>query len=77
MYFVFQGDSGGPLMCRGADDRWHLLGVTSFGPAGYCAQERVGVFARVSQFYEWIDGQINGPNALNGKCFTLIKSGAQ
>ncbi|XP_072025139.1 uncharacterized protein [Amphiura filiformis] len=61
-----QGDSGGPLICRGADDnRWHLLGVTSFGPSGHCAQSLPSVFARVTAFYDWIDGQINGPNAIN------------
>jgi secreted trypsin-like serine protease len=27
-----QGDSGGPLNVKGSDGRWHLVGLTSYGP---------------------------------------------
>ncbi|XP_076799209.1 enteropeptidase isoform X2 [Arvicanthis niloticus] len=47
-----QGDSGGPLMCQ-ENNRWFLVGVTSFGVQ--CGlPNRPGVYARVSQFTEWI-----------------------
>ena len=56
------------MICRGGDDnRLHLIGVTSFGPSGKCAQEKPNVVARISTFYDWIEAQINGPNAINRK----------
>ena len=56
------------MICRGGDDnRLHLIGVTSFGPSGKCAQEKPNVVARISTFYDWIEAQIIGPNAINRK----------
>ncbi|XP_041439310.1 enteropeptidase isoform X2 [Xenopus laevis] len=47
-----QGDSGGPMMCK-QNNEWFLVGVTSFGFG--CAQpSRPGVYARVTQFTNWI-----------------------
>ncbi|TNM93702.1 hypothetical protein fugu_001878 [Takifugu bimaculatus] len=50
-----QGDSGGPLVTTGDDKVWVQLGVVSFGIG--CALPMVpGVYARVSQFQDWISG---------------------
>uniref|UniRef100_A0A674K9L9 pancreatic elastase II n=1 Tax=Terrapene triunguis TaxID=2587831 RepID=A0A674K9L9_9SAUR len=49
------GDSGGPLNCRGADGRWEVHGVVSFGSSLGCNYYRKpSVFTRVSAFNNWI-----------------------
>lgn len=54
-YLPPQGDSGGPLVTVGSDMVWVQLGVVSFGIG--CALPMVpGVYARVSQFQDWISG---------------------
>ena len=51
-----QGDSGGPLAVRSPiDNRWLLIGVTSWGYG--CADVNYpGVWSRVSSVIDWIDG---------------------
>ncbi|XP_022083389.1 uncharacterized protein LOC110975312 [Acanthaster planci] len=46
------GDSGGPLICRGANGRWKLVGITSTASA--CGAASPGVFTRVSQYIDFI-----------------------
>ncbi|XP_014674731.1 PREDICTED: serine protease 30-like [Priapulus caudatus] len=46
------GDSGGPLLCA-AEGRWRVYGITSFG-RGCGLDGRFGVYAKVSNFVEWI-----------------------
>ena len=47
-----QGDSGSALVCRDkVDDRWHVLGVVSWG-ASDCLQSPT-VFTKVSSFITW------------------------
>ncbi|XP_074874122.1 chymotrypsin-like elastase family member 2A [Carettochelys insculpta] len=49
------GDSGGPLNCSGADGRWEVHGVVSFGSSLGCNYYRKpSVFTRVSAFNDWI-----------------------
>ncbi|CAM5105582.1 unnamed protein product [Natator depressus] len=49
------GDSGGPLNCRGADGKWEVHGIVSFGSILGCNYYRKpSVFTRVSAFNNWI-----------------------
>ncbi|XP_066269352.1 transmembrane protease serine 2-like [Branchiostoma lanceolatum] len=48
-----QGDSGGPLICEDTDDKWYLVGVTSWGE-GCARQFKPGIYADVKHFRDWI-----------------------
>lgn len=48
------GDSGGTVNCLGADNRWYLVGVVSWGRS-VCGVPSVGVQTRVSKFTEFIE----------------------
>ncbi|XP_010739121.2 tryptase [Larimichthys crocea] len=54
------GDSGGPLQCK-QGSKWIQAGITSFGLG--CATSGIPeVFARVSEFQNWIMDQVTGAN---------------
>ncbi|CAN9505068.1 unnamed protein product [Ophioblennius macclurei] len=53
-----QGDSGGPMVIK-QGDVWVKVGVVSFGLG--CARPNFpGVYARVSRYMSWINGNITG-----------------
>lgn len=55
--FEIKGDSGGPLVVKSrSDGRWHLVGLTSFGP-NPCGEG--GVYTRLSGFANWIISTMN------------------
>ncbi|XP_077558480.1 venom peptide isomerase heavy chain-like isoform X1 [Haemaphysalis longicornis] len=47
-----QGDSGGPLLALGADFRWAVTGIVSFGIG--CGGRFPGAYTRVTTFLDWI-----------------------
>ncbi|AJR06006.1 serine protease [Photobacterium gaetbulicola] len=56
-----KGDSGGPLVAKNSDGDWVQLGIVSGGPVGtpVCgAYLRPGFYARVGNYYEWIEKNV-------------------
>jgi len=52
-----QGDSGGPLVVQ-EDGRWTIVGVVSYG-IGCARTGYAGVYARVNNYLDWINQNIN------------------
>ncbi|REL35440.1 trypsin-like serine protease [Thalassotalea euphylliae] len=53
-----QGDSGGPLVLN-TNQGWQQVGIVSWG-IGCAAEGYPGVYARVAEFNDWIDGIYQG-----------------
>jgi len=50
-----QGDSGGPLFAKGADGKFTLVGVTSWGElCGVSEKGLYGLYARVARYSSWV-----------------------
>jgi uncharacterized repeat protein (TIGR01451 family) len=57
-----QGDSGGPLVIQKPDsEEWQLAGLVSWG-SGCGVPGLPGVYTRVSQFTNWVNGILETPN---------------
>jgi len=52
-----QGDSGGPLTFKSTKG-YVLQGVVSFGEPGCANPESAGIYVRVSNYVDWINGKI-------------------
>jgi hypothetical protein len=53
-----QGDSGGPLVVfDNGQSRWEQAGIVSFG-IGCAAPDFPGVYARVSQYIDWVNSHV-------------------
>lgn len=56
-----RGDSGGPLMKSEIIDKkpvWILKGIVSFGPNKCGTKDIPGVYTRISNFFDWIEENI-------------------
>ena len=51
-------DSGGPFVCQNSDGSWTLHGAVSWGSPTCDIKDAYTVFARVGQFRDWIDRNI-------------------
>jgi secreted trypsin-like serine protease len=50
-----QGDSGGPLFVKGADGKFTLVGITSWGElCGISEKGLYGIYTRVARFSNWV-----------------------
>jgi len=75
-----QGDSGGPLIIKGNDASADVqVGIVSWG-SGCANPNYPGVYARVSEKYDWIQGQISsgvrstsqGDDEISSKLFKFL-----
>ena len=57
-FLLLQGDSGGPLVCRNHADQLIQVGVASFTSRNN-PERFPAVFARVSEFVDWIRFYVN------------------
>jgi len=48
------GDSGGPMVVKEEDDKYHLIGIVSFGPKKCANPKYPGVYTRVTSYLDWI-----------------------
>ena len=52
------GDSGGPFQCQNSAGQWVVQGIVSWGDPNCSSRWHYSVFARVSEFRDWIERKI-------------------
>ncbi len=68
IYWFF---SGGPLMARMNDDRWEIVGITSYGK-GCGRLNELGIYTRVSMYINWIEKTIETLEGYSSRSFDKL-----
>ena len=55
-FLLLEINSTGPLVCKKEDNRWYLVGTTSWGWG--CAGRYYGLYTNIARFSKWIKAKV-------------------